>query len=329
MLMNTSHFIQKIYSFIALHELLPENATIIVGLSGGPDSLFLLHLLAQLMHKKNLSLIAAHLDHQWRTDSGADVAFCASFAQRLNIPFISSTMSELAGPFHGSKEEQGRAARRAFFAQIQAQHPHSLIALAHHLQDQQETFFIRLIRGTTLSGLAVMRPKQGTYIRPLLETNKEDIIAYLQQHDLEYLTDPTNRSPDFLRNRIRQEVLPHLQNVDERFNNNFLTTLQHLQRTEQFLEQLTQTTLTQLSTLHEGKLIIDLDALGVLPSELYQRVICAWLWHEKVPFTPTQKFIHEVIRFLQSPESKIHHIHHAWYITKKKKQAWVVKQELF
>ena len=157
---------------IIFNNLIAESSKIILGLSGGPDSIYLLHKLASLRNTGTIKeLIAAHLDHEWRQDSAKDVAFCKQACKSLNVPFVSKKLSELNLSFKGSPEEIGRNARRYFLEQIRTKHNADLIALGHHLQDQEETFFIRLIRGTSLSGLCAMWPKKGFYIRPLLQMN--------------------------------------------------------------------------------------------------------------------------------------------------------------
>ncbi len=145
----------QITTFSNQHNLIPPHATLIVGLSGGPDSVLLLHYLAALAHTHNLTLIAAHLDHEWRPDSYKDVEFCQELTQRLGIKLVASKLSDLSlsRKFNGSKEEYARSMRRHFLEQIQHQYHANFIALAHHADDQQETFFIRMMRGTSLSGL--------------------------------------------------------------------------------------------------------------------------------------------------------------------------------
>src|SRR5579859_4278080 len=151
--------ISRILEFTKNNHLIPDNHKIVVGLSGGPDSIFLLHLLADIRTQKNITLIAAHLDHQWRSNSAEDVIFCKKACDDLGIPFVSAQASDLSVAIkpNGSKEEVGRKLRRAFLESVAQQHNAHAIALAHHLQDQEETFLIRLIRGTTLSGLIGMR----------------------------------------------------------------------------------------------------------------------------------------------------------------------------
>jgi tRNA(Ile)-lysidine synthase len=323
--MKNPTFIDSIHSFIEQYNLVPAKSTIVLGLSGGPDSTFLLYLLANYQEKGIISLIAAHLDHEWRSDSAKDVLFCKELCQKLNVPFVSSRAGELPASLqqHGSQEEIGRRMRRYFLQQIRVEYNADLIALGHHAQDQQETFFIRLIRGTTLSGLVGMKAKDGVYIRPLLETNKSDIIMYLHEHKIPYLIDPSNAFESFLRNRIRKSVLPALRKCDERFDTNFLRTQQNLAQTESFLQEVTQKTFENIAKLSDSTWYIDITALEKTRPFIQQRLIMHWLIAEQVPFTPSQGFLEEIKRFLFKGESKEHRLHNAWVITKSKKQAFI------
>ncbi|TET06056.1 tRNA lysidine(34) synthetase TilS [Candidatus Dependentiae bacterium] len=318
--------VQQIWNFIQKHKLLPPGSRVILGLSGGPDSVFLLHFLADLAGKNMISLIAAHLDHEWRAESTKDALFCQTIAQTIGIKFISTKASELNLPFkrEGSLEELGRKIRRYFFEKVCAEEQANCIALAHHLQDQEETFFIRLLRGTTLTGLTGMWPKYGLYIRPLLETNKNDIIHYLESHGISYLIDPTNIEKFYLRNRIRNTVIPTLQETDKRFDVNFLKTIHHLQKAEKFLEQLTQETFAKVTQQENGKCILLLTSFFQLDPFLQKRVILHWLITEKVPFKPSEGLLNEILRFVQGPDSKKHQIHRFWILVKRKNQLSIV-----
>ena len=245
---------KQINNYIDQHNLIPDNATIIVGLSGGPDSVFLLYFLKELAKQKNLKLIAAHLDHEWRDDSSKDEQFCARLAESLNIDYVHDIASNFSATekFGGSKEEFGRRMRRKFLESLAHKYNADAIALAHHLDDQEETFFIRLLRGTSLSGLTVMKPKAGLYIRPLLETQKKDIVAWLDKKGIEYLIDPTNVSQDFLRNRIRATVIPAMRECDDRFDKNFLSTLLKLQDADRLLDELTREKFREITNPPNG-----------------------------------------------------------------------------
>lgn len=299
--------------------LIAPGSTVILGLSGGPDSIFLLHALAPLHADKTITLIAAHLDHEWRTDSASDVEFCHRATQALGVTLLSAKLSELCVSlkFNGSKEELGRKARRYFFEQVADRYNAAHIALAHHADDQQETFFIRLIRGSSLAGLTGIKPIQGRYIRPLLALHKQEIVAYLNEQNIPYLTDPSNSSDDFLRNRIRHSVIPELQKCDSRFDTNFAITLTRLQETDQFLDELVHDMYANLgSTNTDGNASITHPTLLALHNILQHRLLILWLCKAQVPFQPSQALLDEIIRFLHNPGNKEHQIHTHWSIKK-------------
>lgn len=322
---------QEISNYIEKHSLIPPGSRIIVGLSGGPDSVFLLHLLHGLQKTLNLTIIAAHLDHQWRIDSAYDVFFCQNLALSLGIPFISSTASELntAIKFNGSQEEIGRKLRRHFLEQVRYEHNADFIALGHHAQDQQETFFLRLIRGTTLSGLVSMRPKNGYYIRPLLVTNKSEIIMHLKQKNIAFLHDSTNDSDLYLRNRIRSKVLPALEACDARFNVNFERTLKSLHETEDFLIRLTTQTFNVITQFDGVMHQLDIAAFFALDPVLQNRILMHWLIAEQVPYTPSETFLHEIKRFLSNKKHKEHTMHHLWSLHKHDGIASIIKNQQY
>lgn len=314
--------IYHISNFIQKHNLLKQGSTVILGLSGGPDSVFLLHFLNDLFHKGIINLIAAHLDHEWRPESAQDSLFCRTITHELGIKLISAKASELKFSFkkEGSREELGRKMRRYFLEKVCAEEQADCIALAHHLQDQEETFFIRLLRGASLTGLSGMWPKHGLYIRPLLETNKKNIITYLELHGIAYLIDPTNIEQFYLRNRIRNKVLPVLRETDERFDINFLKTIHHLQEAEIFLEKITQEASVRAIKHEDDKYILMLTQFFQLDPFLQKRILLYWLVKEKVPFKPSEALLNEIMRFAQQPGSKKHQLHHAWVIIKGKQE---------
>ncbi len=310
--------IHSIKQFITQNNLLENNQTIIIGLSGGPDSVFLLYLLEQLRKEFNLTLIAAHLDHEWRSNSKDDVLFCKTLCDKLEITFVAGKASQLSITLKktGSQEETGRLLRRFFLEKVQTEYKANAIALGHHAQDHQETFFIRLIRGTSLSGLISMQPKAGLYIRPLLQTNKQDILNYLDENKITYLIDPTNESESYLRNRIRLKALPALSECDARFNQNFLKTITSLQETESYLQEITKNSFTAMATLNNETYEISVEKFLSLPKIMRYRVLMHWLIAQKVSVTPTQTFFDELVRFLLQKKSLSHSFNEKWALVK-------------
>lgn len=308
--------------------LIQKNSTLIIGLSGGPDSVFLLHQLHQLKDVLELTLIAAHLNHGWRQEAAHDEQFCRTLAEKYNIPFIAAHASQFSHILpNGSQEAYGRNIRRAFFAQLIDQHPAALVALAHHRDDQIETFFIRLIRGAGLQGLRGMQAHDGFYIRPLLATSKSEILAYLAKHNIPFCIDHTNEHDTYLRNRIRKYALPALKQCDERVENSVLRTMEHFSQLDDFLQQQVAATFTAISEthseLHNQQTWVSLEKFFALHPFMQQQILLHWLCSANVPFTPSQALFDEIIRFLQQPAGGTHTLYQRWQIIKKKSAAHI------
>ncbi|MEO6785831.1 MAG: tRNA lysidine(34) synthetase TilS [Chthoniobacteraceae bacterium] len=189
----------------------------LVGISGGRDSVVLLHWLHAHGFKK---LIAVHLDHRLRPGSGGDAEFVRKFADSLGIEYITGTadVAALAKKEHLSIETAARRARHEFFARTAIERACPRIFLAHHADDQVETFLHNLLRGAGPSGLSGMSPvstleMHGTALliaRPLLGTWREEIDACVARHALPFREDESNTDPRFTRNRLRHSAIPAL-----------------------------------------------------------------------------------------------------------------------
>ena len=321
--------LSKVFSTILELKLIDPGSHIIVGLSGGPDSVFLLHALHHYSSQNNITLTAAHLDHQWRSDSAKDVQFCQNLCTALGVRFIPQKIENLATSFkfNGSREEMGRKYRRFFFEQLFMQEKADAIALAHHADDQQETFFIRLLRGASLSGLTGMKVRDAHYIRPLLTISKSEILYYLFEHSIPYCTDESNESDAYLRNRVRNMVIPALHKVDARFATTFTQTMKRLQQTEEFLDQLTEQTYIAITKNDAIRLKIHVPSLLALHDALQYRIIMKWLCYEKVSFSPSQSFFDELLRFLKNNNNGKHTITAQWHI--EHKNVWASIQKHF
>lgn len=310
---------ERIRKFIDFHKLLVHDQTIIVGCSGGPDSLFLVHALYALRSEYNLTIVIAHLDHEWRPESARDLAFCADVAAALGLPFVAAKAAEIALPKEskGSREDLGRLQRRAFFESVAQQHDNAIIALGHHADDQQETFFIRLLRGAGVTGLAGIRVRDGRYIHPLLCCTKEEIVTTLEKNKIPFLVDVTNTSDQFLRNRIRLNVIPALRQCDARFDESINRTMSHLRDADDFLIAHTQELFTTCSVLENNKRSIDITKLFALHPFMQRRVLLHWFITEQVHFVPSDAFFEEIIRFLHNKKSMEHTLYQTWSIIKK------------
>jgi tRNA(Ile)-lysidine synthase len=320
---------KKIDTFIQKNQLINIGNTIIAGISGGPDSVFLLHVLEQYRKTHDLKIVAAHLNHEWRNEAQQDADLCAKLCKKFDIPLVIKKASELNITIkdNGSKEEVGRKLRRFFFEQLAQKHDAQAIALGHHANDQQETFFMRLIRGATLSGLTCMKPRDGLYIRPLLQTHKADIISHLKEKNIPFAVDSSNESTTFLRNRIRLSVIPAISKCDERFEEQFERTLDHLQETEFFLHSLTNDIFGNLAKQKNETWHIDLVQFKQLHPFMKRKLLVHWLIKEQAPMMLTEQFLDEIMRFLENSDKKNHAVHHAWRINRTKNQFYLSKKQ--
>ena len=312
-----------------LEKLFPRNSTLIVALSGGPDSVFLLHILCAFRDTYPLTLIVAHLDHGWRLESPQDVLFCKNMAEKYSCEFVTAHARDivLTKRYKEASEELGRALRRTFLENVADTYENSFIVLGHHQNDQQETFFIRLVRGASLSGLTGIKAQNARYVRPLLSLSKTDITNYLAENTISYLIDHTNTSAVYLRNRIRTTVIPALEQVDSRFAHNFQATLTNLQEIETFLVALAQKSFSEMHVIENNSIIVDLAKLLALDFVLFKYVLVHWLCVEKVSFTPTTAFFKEIQRFFShTTNSTKHSVHTSWSFFKKQQKITVIKQ---
>ena len=210
---------EKVGDIIRVQNFFPGSGNIIVAVSGGIDSMVLLHLLATPGFGLRDRLVVAHFNHQLRgADSDADALFVAEAAGQLGLPFESDSgdTQQLAAESGEGIEAAARQLRHRFFARL-AKRLGAVVALAHHADDQIETYFLRLLRGAGDRGLAGMQPSAPspvdsavTLVRPLLGIRRDEIVELATREEIEFREDATNADTRFLRNRIRHELLPQL-----------------------------------------------------------------------------------------------------------------------
>ena len=214
--------VQQVAGTVRAHGLLPDGARIVVGLSGGPDSVALAAALAELAGgRSRWQLTLAHLHHGLRGKAATrDETFVVGLADRWRLPLVShrEDVRRLAAERRLGVEEAAREARYAFFDRVAAEVRATHVAVGHHADDQAETVLMNVLRGSGLrglSGMPIMRPLSAgsrvALVRPLLETRRAEILDYLAARGLAAMDDETNRSPAMRRNRVRHELLPMLE----------------------------------------------------------------------------------------------------------------------
>ena len=221
----SSRFLQRTHRYILQHDMIRSGETVVIGVSGGVDSLALLAALYELRPQLDCQLHIAHLDHQLRSDSASDAEFVKRCANSLNLPF---TINKIDIPClmrqrGQSIEATARTARYDFFASVSKEIGATKVALGHQGNDQAETVLMNLIRGAALTGLRGILPiRDGKFIRPLLKFSRSEIEEFVAEQGLHPCEDSSNRDKNFLRNRIRLDLLPLLR---REYNLNIQNTL--------------------------------------------------------------------------------------------------------
>lgn len=226
---------EKIGRTIENHHMLEAGQTVIVAVSGGADSVTLLHTLSRLSNDLKITIIAAHLNHGIRgEESDQDQEFVEKLCSHLGIKLISKKVDvpSLSAEQHIGIEEAARRVRYEFLQTVAEQYCADKIATAHTADDQVETVLINILRGTGLDGLSGMPAVRDNIIRPMIDVTRADVESYLKGNGLSWRTDSSNLSAEYTRNRVRLELIPFLQ---EKFNpkvNEVILTLSRLAKDE-------------------------------------------------------------------------------------------------
>lgn len=204
----------KVRQTIAQHNLLSKGSRVVVAVSGGIDSVVMLHVLHNLRKDYNLEVLVAHLNHGFRgEESRGDAAFVEKLAQKYGLPYVSKEISvpDFIAESGQSPQEAARNVRYSFLEKVRQQFNGTAIAVGQNANDQAETVLINLLRGGAGSGLKGIPIKRSYLIRPLLDVKRSEIEEYAEQHHLAYRFDSSNAKSVYLRNRIRIELLPELE----------------------------------------------------------------------------------------------------------------------
>lgn len=279
----------KVLSVISKYSMLSAGDKVIVGLSGGADSVSLLHVLNSLKDELKISICAAHVNHMIRgAEAERDEQFVITLCKELNIPlhigrFDIPAISKESGE---SEELCGRKVRYKFFNSIDKK---AKIATAHNLNDSAETFFLNLSRGSGLNGLCGIPGVRENIIRPLIECSRAEIEEYCEKNSLDYVTDSTNLSDDYTRNQIRHHVLTVMSEINPSFLDVFLRTTDSLKEDMLYIESECMRLYSNLDDISSVNCCIILSA----PDSIRNRLL-AKLIKDNTGCTPESKHIHIV-----------------------------------
>lgn len=233
-----SQMIKEIKKTLRRYNMIQKGDLVVVGVSGGPDSVCLLSVLNEIKHDFNMELITAHFNHGLRPfEDDAETRFVESLSVSLDLPFVTEKAIPHLWEGKGPLEERARHARYCFFEKVRHSHVAQKIAVGHTLNDQAETVLMRLLRGSGTSGLAGIPPcRDNQIIRPLIAVPRSDVMAYLKKRGLQYMTDSSNAETRFLRNRIRLGLLPELEKIQPRIVERLGQTAEMMKRDDEWLE---------------------------------------------------------------------------------------------
>ena len=277
----------KALSTVQKYDMLHENDSVVVGLSGGADSCALLHFLVSLREKMSLKVSACHINHQLRgAEADRDENFAADFCKAHNVPIyiLHADVRGEALRQKKSTEQCGRDIRYAFFSET-AEKLNAKIATAHTASDNAETVLFNLARGSGAAGLCGIPPVRDNIIRPLIECTRTDIEAYCTKHDIHYVTDSTNLTDEYTRNKIRLEVMPVLKKINPAFESTVSGMTQRMKETVDFIDRCAENALSSALT-DKGYKISELQKLDKAVLSRAVIMIC-----QKNSFAPEAKHI--------------------------------------
>lgn len=266
-----SPLLDVVRATVRRHALLADGDRILVGVSGGADSVALLHCLHGLAPELRLTLHVLHVDHGLRPDSARDADFVRALGRRLGVPVDVATVTVARG---GSLEAAAREARHAALAAHATRLGAGRIALGHTADDQAETVLMRMLAGAGVRGLAGIPIARGRIVRPLLEVRRRDVVAELRRAGLAWIEDPTNDDRRFLRNRVRHDVLPPLASAHD---GDLVAALTRVARRSReavdALDRLATAELARLAREEADGVVLPLGPLAALPRPVGAEVL--------------------------------------------------------
>lgn len=274
-------FIEKVRRTIKKYRMLDKHDKVLAGLSGGPDSVVLLHVLLQLKKEYGLDIHAAHLDHGFRgEESREDRRFCERLAKKMKLDITCKEVDvpTIARQKEISLEEAARLERYDFFRQVCSKKNIRKIAVGHNKDDQAETVLMRVIRGSGMTGLGGISPVRDlaglTIIRPLIETTRREIEGFTKENNLSFRHDSSNDKLIFTRNRVRQELIPYLEkNFNPNIKEGLANMAENLRLENEFLEKFAKRKFKGMSRVKTNELAIDIKKFKKQPEAMRKRIL--------------------------------------------------------
>lgn len=267
----------RVRETIKNHSMLKGGETLLIGLSGGPDSVCLLYMLHSLKEEYRLTLNALYVNHNLRPDeTPAEIKFCGDLCGRLGVHFIVKTADVIsyAAVKGMSKQEAARELRYKAFDEAAYESKAERIALGHNADDQAETFFMRLLRGAGPKGLSGIPPVRGNIIRPLLEVERDVIDTLFEEEKIPFVVDSSNLRSDYFRNKLRHGLMPLLKEFAPNLTGSLTKTMSILQEEERYFTiVVTKTLMKLISRKTAGRIELFLSPMESLDKVILRRVL--------------------------------------------------------
>ncbi|MBM6722901.1 tRNA lysidine(34) synthetase TilS, partial [Pseudoflavonifractor phocaeensis] len=265
--------LEQVKALTTEYDMFPRGGKVLCAVSGGADSMCLLHLAWSMAEAGGFQVAAAHYHHGMRGEAAdADAAFVETFCREREIPFVTER-----GDVYGQAqrlglgvEETGRRLRYEFLRRTAEELGCNRIATAHNADDNLETLLLHLVRGAGLHGLAGIPPRRGEIVRPLLTTSRADIEAYLEEHRLSHVEDCTNADESYARNRIRRQVVPVLRQLNPRLTESAAETMGYLRADNDYMNAQAAAACAH-ARWAEDDLVIEARYIAQLPAAIAPR----------------------------------------------------------
>lgn len=259
---------EKVINYIKEYNMMSTNESVVVGVSGGSDSMCLINILLKLRTKYLLELHVVHIHHGLRgIEADEDMAFVEKFCNENDIDFtgVKYDVKKIAKDKGMSTEETGRMLRYDTFFDIANKYS-AKIAIAHNMEDLAETVLFNLFRGSAIKGLSGISPVRDNIIRPIMCLSKDEIYAYLKENNISYRTDKTNFEDEYTRNKIRLNVLPYVkENINPKATEHIFATAKMIAQTDEYI-------LNEANMLYERFVwVLDSDNSIMLVDELFTK----------------------------------------------------------
>lgn len=268
---------EKVKAFVEKEHLLGKEDRVIAGVSGGADSVCLLFMLLELREETGCEVVAVHVHHGLRGETAdADEAYVRRLCreQQVELVVCHEDVRGFAKAHKLTEEEAGREIRRQAFLRVMEERRGTCIALAHHQNDGAETLLWNLCRGTGLAGLGGIAPKNGVWVRPLLCLKREEIESYLENRGISYCTDETNLEDAYTRNRIRNHVMPYLeQHVNRQAVQHMAETMEQMRELGAYVEEEVRRYKDRCTEKKEGAVLLKKEEFQQVPGALRSYVL--------------------------------------------------------